>query len=37
MTNNEIIKIAMQQSAVDSNCCFEDFMKYSSLLLLCMV
>ncbi|QHQ59555.1 GNAT family N-acetyltransferase [Anaerocolumna sedimenticola] len=27
MKNDEIIKIAMQQSAVDSHCCFEDFMK----------
>ncbi len=25
MTNSEIIKIAMQQSAIDSNCCMEDF------------
>ncbi|WMJ87546.1 GNAT family N-acetyltransferase [Anaerocolumna sp. MB42-C2] len=27
MTNSEIIKIAMQQSAIDSNCCMEDFIK----------
>lgn len=27
MTNNEIIKVAMQQSAIDSNCCSEDFLK----------
>lgn len=27
MTNYEIIKIAMQQSAIDSNCCMEDFIK----------
>jgi len=26
MTNSEIIKIAMQQSAFDSNCCLEDFL-----------
>lgn len=25
MTNTEIIKIAMHQSAIDSNCCMEDF------------
>jgi len=27
MTNNEIIKVAMQQSAIDSNCYGEDFIK----------
>jgi hypothetical protein len=27
MTNNEIFKIAMQQSAIDSNCYIEDFMR----------
>jgi GNAT superfamily N-acetyltransferase len=27
MTNNEMIKIAMQQSAIDSNCCWEDFIQ----------
>ncbi len=27
MTNSEIMKIAMQQSAFDSNCCTEDFIK----------
>ena len=27
MTNNDIIKIAMQQSAIDSSCCMEDFIK----------
>jgi GNAT superfamily N-acetyltransferase len=25
MTNKEILRIAMQQSAIDSNCCMEDF------------
>lgn len=27
MTNKEILKIAMQQSAIDLNCCMEDFMQ----------
>ncbi|MGC6177624.1 hypothetical protein [Lacrimispora sp. 38-1] len=25
MNNKEIIELAMQQSAIDSNCCMEDF------------
>lgn len=30
MINNEIVKIAMQQSAVDSNCCIEDFLDFKN-------
>lgn len=30
LTNHDIIKIAMEQSAVDSNCCAEDFSSYQN-------
>lgn len=34
MTNNEIIKIAMQQSAIDSNCSMEDFEKTKNMVVI---
>ncbi len=34
MTNNEIIKIAMQQSAIDSNCSMEDFEKAKNMVVI---